>query len=266
MFIISVPRQTKFLVRTGTVLTAILQGFAGINLFFVNLFDPIFGIELLDEELGFNISRVPREKRVHNLKSILSMIAKEKYKMQKLLKKQQKEKGSSNRGFFMSFFKSSDDSEDLPTKIELCKAEINTMRKVQEEYYQDMMISYQIEERKRFMRTPLGQLFMWVGRAVAIFCMFKIFMTIRSVFFLDNANRNNSLGTKIKYAMTLLHISFSNDVYNELIIQFCTFCFVGIIIYININSLFNNLLVSLKNVLMSELKIKFSSSTTIIIF
>lgn len=84
--LISVPTQTKFLVNIGVVLTAMLQGFAGVNLFFNHLFDPFFGIELLDEELDFSISRAPREKRVQNLKSILGMIVKEKHKLQKLRK------------------------------------------------------------------------------------------------------------------------------------------------------------------------------------
>lgn len=83
---ISIPTQTKFLVNTGVILTAVLQGFAGVNLFFCHLFDPFFGIELLDEELDFSISRAPREKRVQNLKSILHMIAREKRKLQKLRK------------------------------------------------------------------------------------------------------------------------------------------------------------------------------------
>ena len=86
--IVSVPTQTKLLVDVGVILTAILQGFAGINLFFTNLFDPIFGIELLDEEFDFSISRTPREKRVQNLKSILDMIIKEKIKLQRLRNKQ----------------------------------------------------------------------------------------------------------------------------------------------------------------------------------
>jgi hypothetical protein len=83
---ISVPTQTKFLVNMGVILTAILQGFASVNLFFFHLFDPFFGIELLDEELDFSITRAPREKRVQNLKSILGMIAKEKRKLQKYRK------------------------------------------------------------------------------------------------------------------------------------------------------------------------------------
>jgi hypothetical protein len=70
----------------GVILTAVLQGFAGVNLFFFHLFDPFFGIELLDEELDFSITRAPREKRVQNLKSILGMIVKEKRKLQKLRK------------------------------------------------------------------------------------------------------------------------------------------------------------------------------------
>lgn len=86
ILLISVPMQTKFLIDLGVILTAVLQGFAGVNLFFFHLFDPFFGIELLDEELDFNISKVPREKRVQNLQSILAMISKEKRKLQKLRK------------------------------------------------------------------------------------------------------------------------------------------------------------------------------------
>jgi hypothetical protein len=86
LLFISVPTQTKFLVHMGVILTAVLQGFAGVNLFFFHLFDPFFGIELLDEELDFSITRAPREKRVQNLKSILGMIVKEKRKLQKLRK------------------------------------------------------------------------------------------------------------------------------------------------------------------------------------
>lgn len=60
--LISIPAQTKFLVNVGVVLTALLQGFAGVNLFFFHIFDPFFGIELLDEELDFSVSKTPREK------------------------------------------------------------------------------------------------------------------------------------------------------------------------------------------------------------
>jgi hypothetical protein len=100
LLLISVPMQTKFLINLGVVLTAVLQGFAGANLFFCHLFDPFFGIELIDEELDFNISRVPREKRVQNLQSILAMIIKEKRKLQKLRNKHRKALEKKSNSFF----------------------------------------------------------------------------------------------------------------------------------------------------------------------
>ena len=132
---ISVPTQTKFLVNMGVILTAILQGFAGVNFFFFRLFDPIFGIELLDEELDFSITRAPREKRVQNLKSILGMITKEKRKLQKLRKKnkkaiEQKNKKSAIRNFFSTAFQT---NEEYSSEISCSQAEIKTMEKVQEE-------------------------------------------------------------------------------------------------------------------------------------
>lgn len=110
--LVSVPKQTQLLVNIGVVLTAALQGFAGINLFFLHIFDPLFGIELLDEELDFSVSRAPREKRVENLISILNMIAKGKMKLQKLKLKKHKlpeDKESSFIGMFKSVFQSNDD-------------------------------------------------------------------------------------------------------------------------------------------------------------
>ena len=65
------------------------------------------------------------------------------------------------------------------------------MEKVQEEYYSDMMISYQIEEKRKFMQTKLGRLLKWIATGVAIFWLFKFFTTIRNVFFLSQPYSSN---------------------------------------------------------------------------
>lgn len=129
-----------------------------------------------------------------------------------------------------------------------------------------MLVSHNIEEKKRFMQTPIGTLFKWVGRCVAVFCIIKVFTTVRSVFFESNVNTANNLSRNIRSFLSYLPFAFTQDIYNDLMIQYISFLFVGILIYLNVNSLFNNLLASLKNILMREMKIKFNSNTTMIIF
>jgi hypothetical protein len=129
-----------------------------------------------------------------------------------------------------------------------------------------MLVSHNIEEKKRFMQTPIGRLFKWFGRIVAVFCIIKVFTTVRSVFFVSNVNTANNLGRNIRSLLSYLPFAFTQDIYNDLIIQYISFLFVGVLIYLNVNSLFNNLLASLKNILMREMKIKFNSNTTMIIF
>ena len=104
--LVSIPKQIKLLVDIGVVLTAILQGFSGVNLFFLHIFDPLFGIELLDEELDFSVLRAPREKRVENLTSILNMIAKEKIKLQRLKIKLRNTENNESSSFIMGMFRS----------------------------------------------------------------------------------------------------------------------------------------------------------------
>lgn len=104
--LVSIPKQIKLLVDIGVVLTAILQGFSGVNLFFLHIFDPLFGIELLDEELDFSVLRAPREKRVENLTSILNMIAKEKIQLQRLKIKLRNTENNESSSFIMEMFRS----------------------------------------------------------------------------------------------------------------------------------------------------------------
>lgn len=104
--LVSIPKQIKLLVDIGVVLTAILQGFSGVNLFFLHIFDPLFGIELLDEELDFSVLRAPREKRVETLTSILNMIAKEKIKLQRLKIKLRNTENNESSSFIMGMFRS----------------------------------------------------------------------------------------------------------------------------------------------------------------
>ncbi|CAI2367242.1 unnamed protein product [Moneuplotes crassus] len=264
---VSVPMQTKLLVYTGVILTAMLQGFAGINLFFQHIFDPLFGIELLDEELDFSVTRAPREKRVQNLKSILDMIVKEKTKLQKLRKKQSSQTQESS-GFLGGFFRNPFSSKEgeLRDKIDVCQAEIKTMEKVQEECYQNMLISHQIEQKRKFMTTPIGRVLSIFGKIIAFFCILKILGTLRSIFASSNINTDGGINRNVKSALSYLPFAFRDDIYNDLIVQYISFVFVGSLIYLNVNSLFNNLLASLKNILMRETKIKLSSNTTMIVF
>lgn len=66
--------------------------------------------------------------------------------------------------------------------------------------------------------------------------------------------------------LSYLPFAFNQDIYNDLLVQYISFFFVGSLIYLNVNSLFNNLLASLKNILMRDLKFKLSSNTTMIVF
>ena len=96
--------------------------------------------------------------------------------------------------------------------------------------------------------------------------MIKIFTTLRAIIYSSDINTADGINRNLKIFISYLPFSFSNDVYNDLIVQYTSFIFVGCLIYLNVNSLFNNLLLSLKNLLMRETKIKLSSNTTMIVF
>ena len=156
--------------------------------------------------------------------------------------------------------------KEYSTEITWCEAEIKTMEKLQEELYQDMLVSHQIEERKRFMKTPIGRVLSILGKIIAIFCIIKVITTLRVIIYSSNVNTADGLNRNIKSFLSYLPFAFTKDIYNDMVIQYISFLFVGSLIYLNVNSLFNNLLASLKNILMRETKIKLSSNTTMIIF
>lgn len=62
------------------------------------------------------------------------------------------------KGLIMGLFsRAFQTGEEYSSEIACSEAEIKTMEKVQEECYRDMMASQQIEDKKKFMQTPLGK-------------------------------------------------------------------------------------------------------------
>ncbi|CDW72071.1 UNKNOWN [Stylonychia lemnae] len=266
--LLSSNAQLEFLTLIGIIMNAFMQGYVCTNTIYVYFIEDIYQMPSgTNCEGGKSQQFEFHQQRIQNTLDQIAYYKKKQLKMQFELKKlsdkkQDHQKVTSADDKVIKFQQS---IEMLKSEIANYEKEIKMLNTLQKQYTQDVIEYMKWSQQINYRQTYRGKFFYLIGRATALFWIFKFYQGVRNMIWSANYLEQSNSNFRQVVLKNMSFYKEEDELFWDILIQYTTIFVIGAQIALNIQSFMRNLLTSLKNIL-KDYSIKTSYNTTILIF